>query len=549
MPSITSWNRIEPRTRSATLPGLAARIQDPLWILGRQWQFGEFMGEDAGSPTSVRVHGTTSKVESYVAAGRTTQLSVGVPLEVIVEREPAPVTTQVRVAAGLFFLRLLGEGLAQKLLTAYVEDFPITAAAPASERRAAPVTRLVPDGKKLFDALDANTRLPRPLGLTADEEAQLTAALASFGAWFRSRYASAPGAVAWEPETLSYRFQVRSPLDSSGPRSDTVLSAASTGGTLDWYAFDAMSIRAPRSRHGDPFDVSLLPTPARFAGMPSARLWEFEDGTLDFGAIDTAPEDLGRLVLAEFALVYGNDFFVVPLELAVGSLCQLTHIEVKNNFGETLSVPASDETAPGSWRLFRLSSPSGGLGSASDLFFLAPTLASEKRGAPLEEVRLTRDEMANLAWAIEQRVEGDFGSEERAEERPLSAPAFARAASFEATGDRPILEYQLATPAPPNWYPLIPQALPTAPGVAPRDVSLKLVTSKPVFSQVLGAAELGSKALHEEELPRSGIVLTRAWKYARWIDGSTHCWLGRTRSIGRGEGSAGLQFDLVKARK
>ena len=29
--------------------GLAARIHDPLWLLARQWQFGEFRGEDVGS--------------------------------------------------------------------------------------------------------------------------------------------------------------------------------------------------------------------------------------------------------------------------------------------------------------------------------------------------------------------------------------------------------------------------------------------------------------------------------------------------------------------
>ena len=62
MPSITSWNRLEPRTRSPSLLGIEARIHDPLWLLARQWQFGEFLGEDAGSPVSVRVRGAWSNI-------------------------------------------------------------------------------------------------------------------------------------------------------------------------------------------------------------------------------------------------------------------------------------------------------------------------------------------------------------------------------------------------------------------------------------------------------------------------------------------------------
>ena len=44
-------------------PGLEARVHDPLWLLGRQWQLGEFEGEDAGTPLTVRVvtrHGARS---------------------------------------------------------------------------------------------------------------------------------------------------------------------------------------------------------------------------------------------------------------------------------------------------------------------------------------------------------------------------------------------------------------------------------------------------------------------------------------------------------
>ena len=58
MPSITSWMRLEPRSRNAEMnTSLQARIYDPLWLLARQWQLGEFQGEDNGSPVMARWRG------------------------------------------------------------------------------------------------------------------------------------------------------------------------------------------------------------------------------------------------------------------------------------------------------------------------------------------------------------------------------------------------------------------------------------------------------------------------------------------------------------
>jgi hypothetical protein len=49
-PAIVTWNRLEGRPRTADFErSLRAEIRDPLWMLCRQWQFGEFQGEDAGS--------------------------------------------------------------------------------------------------------------------------------------------------------------------------------------------------------------------------------------------------------------------------------------------------------------------------------------------------------------------------------------------------------------------------------------------------------------------------------------------------------------------
>src|SRR5438093_13207430 len=70
MPSITSWNRLEARPRSTDLTtALAARIRDPLWMLARQWQFGEFRGEDAAAPAFAQVTATQGRLLGWHAGG------------------------------------------------------------------------------------------------------------------------------------------------------------------------------------------------------------------------------------------------------------------------------------------------------------------------------------------------------------------------------------------------------------------------------------------------------------------------------------------------
>ena len=60
------WTRLEPQSVSGDpTPGLQARLHDPLWMLTRQWQFGEFSAEDAGSPVAVHVGSTTVPVTAW----------------------------------------------------------------------------------------------------------------------------------------------------------------------------------------------------------------------------------------------------------------------------------------------------------------------------------------------------------------------------------------------------------------------------------------------------------------------------------------------------
>ena len=124
MGSITSWMRLEPRSRDAEMnTSLQARVYDPLWMLARQWQFGEFQGEDNGSPVMARWRAESARLTRYHAGTLpkdhvAARLYDGrrMPLETLVERETIRPTTnptarpeKLRLAAeaGQQFLRML----------------------------------------------------------------------------------------------------------------------------------------------------------------------------------------------------------------------------------------------------------------------------------------------------------------------------------------------------------------------------------------------------------------------------------------------------------
>jgi hypothetical protein len=52
--------------------------------------------------------------------------------------------------------------------------------------------------------------------------------------------------------------------------------------------------------------------------------------------------------------------------------------------------------------------------------------------------------------------------------------------------------------------------------------------------------------LEEEEVPRDGIEIKRAFNYTRDAEGRALLWIGRSKKTGRGEGASGLRFDVVK---
>src|SRR5690606_31682061 len=156
------WDRVEPHTRSVDLEeGLQARIADPLWALARQWQLGEFRGEDAASPVHARVTALWNPLATFRndADGRTQlePVTSGRPLEVRVEAErvqDGPAALMLVAELGLQFARRLDAAGLSALRPKLRREFPLTVAPtildglPAPERaRLALLARRAIDGR------------------------------------------------------------------------------------------------------------------------------------------------------------------------------------------------------------------------------------------------------------------------------------------------------------------------------------------------------------------------------------------------------------------
>jgi hypothetical protein len=578
--------RLEPRSRNAEMEtSLQARIYDPLWMLARQWQFGEFQGEDNGSPVMAHWRAESARLTRYhsgpIASGATVDAEGydcgRLPLETLVERETIrPATNQItkpeklRLAAdaGQQFLRLLSQrSLSGDYRAAFVREyrFPALTAQQRAELDGDSLAFFdlmaprIPDGRRLYTAFHSagagQIVIAPALQIAAADLEEVKQAAQHWSQWFETLFSEPQSAdQSWTPDRMEYAFSVGTRF-SDGER--TLTAREYFEGRLDWYSFDAnadVSLGATNDNAFTEIASAAVPAPVSFRGMPAARFWEFEDAQVDFGSVDAGPADLARMLMVEFALSYGNDWFVIPIELEVGALYRTRSLVVTDAFGvRTLIKPSSELDSPHyAWRMFQHSylRESGFGMSASNLFFLAPSLLKSLESQPIEEAFFLRDEMANMAWAVERLVEGPAGSplnrvesylerqRRRGQELP-SQPA--------PSPDTP--RYRLATEIPDYWVPLLPVR--TEHGLRLRRGAVLNTNGSPEPVHALGRIlESGQDlSLFEEEVPREGVRVTRGYQFTRWIDGSSHLWIGRRKGVGRGEGSSGARFDTLEEKE
>src|SRR6478752_3436233 len=98
-PGITAYNRLEPRARTEDFArSLRAEIRDPLWMLTRQWQMGEFEAEDTGSAIDARILTADAHVDRIALLNEAGQsYHEEIPMEAVVERELIPFTYAFKI--------------------------------------------------------------------------------------------------------------------------------------------------------------------------------------------------------------------------------------------------------------------------------------------------------------------------------------------------------------------------------------------------------------------------------------------------------------------
>jgi hypothetical protein len=559
LPAITAYNRLEASPRSADFGrGLKAEIRDPLWMLTRQWQFGEFQGEDAASPVTAQILGSHTTADRVAFPDTSVSpYDVGLPLEVQVERETLRGNLFLATQMARTFLRSMREHAALGVYRGRVrQKYKLTYAIDKNDYEGAQL-RQAADGR-LFDGfglyvdivtlVGAQTRFQKWMedeAIPPADQLTFNAIAEQFRAWFERNYNQPPGeSSAWLPDKLEYQFSVASPRD-------TLTADQYYQGHLDWYSFDLDNRRQVPPPNADGAAgaagatdnlVSFIPAPISFKGMPNPRFWMMEEQRTDFGAINASATGLLHLLLAEFGLIYSNDWFMLPYPLDINTLCEMQGITVTDVFGQHTLIRAAGRGPDSQWQrwtMFHLTDASGGSASAN-LFYLAPALTKSLAGEPLEQVNFLRDEMANLVWAVENRVPSQAGKGVSGDEMAMKdAPP----PPFVPVNDTVQIRYVAGTTVPDNWIPFIPVH------IAGSDRKIRLQRARlPATKGPLGVV-LTEKAapyyIDEAEIQRAGVIVRRTFQRARWLQGKTFLWIGRDKEAGKGEGWSNLQFDQI----
>lgn len=546
IPSITAYNRLEVVPRTVDFDrSLKAEVRDALWMLTRQWQFGEFQGEDAATATSTKIYGLhTTMNEMRFQGDQVLPYDGKIPLEAMVEREKLTGNLYLAVQMARYFIRLIrSKPRFDETIQTLVQNYPLNYIVDENDYEGIQLLNAVKDsvfdGFAFYQAISKNT-LPASIRTTYPLQVD------AFRAWYERTYCQPDkNGSPWMPSQLDYKFEV---TNAAGTTKRKLVADHYSEGHLDWYSFD---IDDPaNSDNVAKEDIqSYIPAPVAFKGMPHPRFWMMEENRTDFGKIDASPTGLLHLLLAEFALTCSNDWFVLPYQLPVNTLCEVSGIVVKDVFGEyTLVRPANKgpESQWQRWAMFHHTNTDDTTPSNKNLLYLVPAVIKTLEGEPLEKVNFLRDEMANMVWAVEDVVPSQAGKGLRGDEMAIEKNNEAATASISPDGDsvgKPAIRYVIGTTVPHNWIPFIPVHL------EQNNAEIQFQRAKLPFSKGAMGQILKEKAapyyIAEEVIPRAGVQVIRNFQVARTADGGCCLWLGRKKQSGTGEGQSNLKFDQI----
>lgn len=602
-PTVTTWNRLEGRPRAEDFDrALKAEVRDALWMISKQWQMGEFIGDDAGSPVLGKVRMDTTTLNKYQSGdGPSMSMEKDIPLEVKVENQKIPfkqgalkISLDLRLLMGRQWLKWATQ-VDSNLKSEYIKIYGIQKPKPGQESDAkicahikvwqqfAAVAGRSMDGYALYEYLIREQHPPPHaydnINITGanipDKKNKIDELAQKFITWYETLYYQPhqQDNPSWKPEYLEHQFSCSAPKG----KFEKVLTADEYyHGHLDWYNLDIAPDRTrleeasgqpPIKDPEESITHTFIPTSVSFGGMPDPRWWAFEDRKTNLSFIKPDTTDLNKLLLLDFILVYANDWYLVPFTLPTGSLAIINGLMVTNVFGENTWVNAAGSGPDEDWQRWNMYSLSvrGSEDVPADLSLVVlPVARKVLEGRPLEEIYLLRDEIANMVWGVESQIPLATGKSKSGKEAGYELRAKlqqlldASNPKREEIDSQAKIRYQLVNSVPEQWIPFVPVHLDNSKreiqlqrGAMPRILENDPNTPKKIEPRTsllrvgLDHSNFNSYFVHEEGIPSVGIKVHKSFQRTRWYDGKVYNWLGIRKQIGKGAGNSGLAFDQI----
>jgi hypothetical protein len=573
--------RLEPRTRKRNMnSAVSFCVHDPLWALTRQWQFGEFKGNDTGSAVIA-----SAKVNTLSMRKKPGETCLEA-MEPMIEQMNMPISLEIRVESALYARKLMKSLLSSdeynKACDFCKTKFPLDKIVVKSSveldeakkftREHQPnLTNFISaywekafDGYQLYNYLKSAN--------IADNDVMKK--LSSFIPWFSSRYLpnDEEAKSSWDIQKLGYQYE----LKVGDEKGNKYKAENYHSGRLSWYSFDTPD-NDDSTESDDSYHFVGLPTPASFPGAPNKRLWQFEDHKVYLGNSNEMQSEANAVTL-QFSTMFGNDWMIIPLDVVIGSQIHVENIEVTDTFGNKTTIlqraNGSDKpvaTFGQNWEMFTTAHVDVYNNKKKSLgnFFFPPSLQYTIESEPIEEIQFLRDEMSNMVWAVENRISDESGSSFDAGQLANDLYEYLAENFFPQAKENPDsagvdgikkadYKYVLQNSVPLNWIPFIPQRL--VGDATDREINFRrakmpiLLNGKRYavrpLSSLLAVSFMDSDStkeepllINEEEIQAVGTQISMNYQRARWLNGKTYTWLGAMSQIKQMQGNSGLMFD------
>lgn len=564
--------RVEPKTRRDDLTeSLRYCVYDPLWMLSRQWQMGEFRANNAGTALSVKCTFNQDDCSTD-------------PIEPTTEQVNPSIDLMAKVESAMYYIDLLVENemYSADKLKELREKFKLdwnssddaigyqdgSTYGEVQEKERALNTRKdlfkksfqskAFDGEQLYRSIKGNA----------------TGVDGKYKKWFKETYEPvSSNNEHWNSQSMSYTIDVNAgDKRFQGDRYQ--------GGRVSWHSVDIKEKKSNSKISSEKTTISALPTLASYAGAPNKRLWQFEDRRVYLGNSEEQQSAANELFM-KYATMYSNDWMLIPFNTKIGKHITVENITILDTFGQTKVICDTENKKDYSVDKFYANNKYGSSKEVEKGLFYAPQLVNTIEGNPVEQVDFLRDEMSNMIWGVETIASDGCGTTIDQKNRAVRLgeivnnhneslqPVQPSVVGFDADGETNIdrkhaaFQYKLQTKVPYNWIPFLPQRMKNS----DREMALRrgkmpcflindkmdseILPVKPVTSilrEGLDSQEYKAFYINEEEVQQTGIKLIKNYQRARWINGKTYNWLGLYKRLANFSEKSGLEFDSLKKK-